>query len=61
MGRILALILLIGIIIWGLIYFDVLALTPEGQQALDNAQDTIGEAASDTGDAIQDVGEAMSE
>ena len=61
MSRILAIIVLIAVVIWALIYFDVIALTGEGEQAVDNVEDAAGEAASETGEAMQDAGEELSD
>lgn len=60
MGRILGLILLVALVLALLVYFDIIAFTPEGQEALDNAQEAVGEALGEAGDALQEAGENAS-
>ena len=52
MSRLIGLILAIGLALWALVYFDIIAFTPEGQQQLDEAREAVGNAVEDAGEAI---------
>ncbi|ETW13887.1 hypothetical protein ATO8_03316 [Roseivivax marinus] len=61
MRTLLGLVILIVAVIAVLIFFGFLQLSPEGEQAIDGAQDSVGEALENTGEAIQDGSEPATE
>lgn len=44
-----------------LIFTGVLNLSPEGEQAIEGAQQNVGEAMQNTGEAIQGVGDSVTD
>ncbi|SLN72335.1 hypothetical protein ROJ8625_03817 [Roseivivax jejudonensis] len=53
MGRLIGLLIAVAAIIIILVYFGFLQVSPEGEQAIDDAADSVGEAVENTGEAIQ--------
>ncbi|SFD48245.1 hypothetical protein [Roseivivax sediminis] len=54
MGRIIGIVIAVAIVVALLIYFGFIQISPEGEAALEDAQDNVGEAVENTGEAIQD-------
>ena len=50
--RLISIIIIVGLVLWALVYFDIIAFTPEGQEQLDDAREAVGNAVEDAGEAI---------
>ncbi|ETX27149.1 hypothetical protein [Roseivivax isoporae] len=54
--RIIGLLILVAVVIAALVYVGFIDISPEGEEALDNAADRVGTAVEETGQAIRDAG-----
>jgi hypothetical protein len=61
MRNLIGIILVVVVVIAVLIFSGFLNLSPEGETALDNAQESVGEAVENTGQAIRNADEGGSE
>ena len=58
MRNLLLLIIAVVIVIAILIYSGFLNLSPEGEAAMDNARDSVGQAVEKAGETLQNTGQA---
>ena len=59
MGRLIGLVVLVVVVLVVLVWLGFIQLSPEGEAALENTQENVGEAVENTGQAIQ--GDAATE
>ncbi len=57
MGRVVGLLIAVAVVLAILIWAGFIELSPEGEAALENAQENVGEAVENTGEAIQNGGQ----
>ncbi|ETX14895.1 hypothetical protein OCH239_20985 [Roseivivax halodurans JCM 10272] len=59
MGRLVGLVVLVIVVLVVLVWLGFIQLSPEGEEALENTQENVGQAVENTGEALQ--GDAATE